>query len=83
MSETAWPEQFEEVLRRCLPLLGPDTELTPDAELSHLGLDSLGTVALLVDLEETFDVSFPDQALKAETFGQAGALWSVLEGLRS
>ena len=62
-------------------VLGADTELTPDRRLADLGLDSLATVGLLVDVEESFGVEFPDEALTADTFATAASLWSVVAGL--
>jgi acyl carrier protein len=73
----AWPAEYEDVLRQHLPLAG-DGRLRPDAELVDLGLDSLGLVALLVDIEETFRVEIPDELLNGETFASVGALWTVL-----
>ncbi|MFG2607168.1 phosphopantetheine-binding protein [Streptomyces sp. NPDC048514] len=74
-------EQFETLLRAHLPLAAPDSALSPDASLTDLGLDSLGTVGLLVDLEQEFGITVPDDALSGETFATAGALWGVVERL--
>ena len=48
-------------------LLGlPRSELRPEASLQHdLGADSLDTVELVDGLEESFDVSIPDDDLSA------------------
>ncbi|MGW1163799.1 acyl carrier protein, partial [Streptomyces sp. NPDC002519] len=45
--------RYEEVLRRNLPYI-EDRPLTGDSVLADLGLDSLGTVRLLAELEEAF-----------------------------
>jgi acyl carrier protein len=76
-----WPAVFEETLRAHLPELAPDVALRPDDQLRDLGLDSFGTVELLVSLENAFEVMLPDDALTEETFFTAGTLWTVLSGL--
>jgi acyl carrier protein len=73
-----WDQQFEEVLRRHLPFLPADEALTGDARLRDLGLDSLGTVELLAELEAAYDLRFTDDALSLETFETAGVLWETL-----
>ena len=49
-----WDQRFEEILRAHLPFIEPDEELTPDAELRDLGLDSLAMVDLLAALEKGY-----------------------------
>ncbi|GHB78515.1 hypothetical protein GCM10010377_80800 [Streptomyces viridiviolaceus] len=73
-----WDDNFEELLRRHLPFLGPDEALGADAQLKDLGLDSLGTVELLAALESAYDVRFVDDALSVETFATPGTLWKTL-----
>ncbi|MDW5324880.1 phosphopantetheine-binding protein [Plantactinospora sp. KLBMP9567] len=76
-----WPPAFEEVLRAHLPETTTDVPLSATDTLFELGLDSFGTVELLVALESGFDVSFPDEALTAETFATVGSLWAALSEL--
>ena len=76
-----WPDRFEKVLRAHVPDLTDDVPLDVSTNLPDLGLDSLATVALLVELEETFDVTLPDDDLSADTFATPGNLWSVLDRL--
>lgn len=80
MDQKEWPERFEKALREHLPLAG-DVELTPDVLLADLGLDSLELVSLLLHLEETFAIMFPDELLNNETFATASSLWSAIAGL--
>ena len=54
--------QFEQCLRRYLRLVKPDS-IKYDVELVQLGLDSMTAVALLVDLEKTFNIRFPDDMI--------------------
>lgn len=78
MTVSDWPEEFEKLLRIYLPLLGEDAPLAPGTPLADVGLDSLSTVGLLVDVEDTFGVEFPDDALGPDTFATASSLWSVV-----
>lgn len=73
MSE--WSPEFESVLREHLPGLASSDRLGGDVQLVQYGLDSMGTVTLLVALESELDVQFPDEALVPETFETAERLW--------
>ncbi|MCX4723206.1 phosphopantetheine-binding protein [Streptomyces sp. NPDC090052] len=73
-----WDEQFEELLRKYLPFLGPHETLTADSGLRDLGLDSLGTVEMLASLETMYDVRFVDDMLTTETFATPGVLWAAV-----
>ncbi|MFC0436892.1 phosphopantetheine-binding protein [Kutzneria buriramensis] len=79
MSETPWPAAFADILARHLPLAeGP---VPGDAALSDLGLDSLGTVSLVMELEDSLDIAIPDELLVAETFHTAATLWAATSDL--
>jgi acyl carrier protein len=68
---------FESVLRRNLELDG--IELDDDLLLADAGLDSLQSVALLVDLEEELGVAIPDHCLTADAFCTVKSLWELVE----
>ena len=74
-SVSDWSQEFEVVLRAHLPGLASDERLNGEAQLVQYGLDSMGTVTLLVALESSLDVQFPDEALVPETFETANGLW--------
>jgi acyl carrier protein len=74
--------QFEQCLRRHLRLVKPDS-INYDVELVQLGLDSMTAVALLVDLEKTFNIRFPDDMIVEGTFRTAEALKKAVQLLRS
>jgi acyl carrier protein len=76
-----WTGAFEKVLREHLPLLAPDHPLTSGAKLAQLGLDSLGTVQLLISLEDEFQVSIPDEMLTPAVFATPDAIWAALDEL--
>ncbi|WP_405059125.1 phosphopantetheine-binding protein [Kribbella sp. NBC_01505] len=76
-----WVPLFEEVLREQIQQTSDERPLAASDALFDLGVDSFGTVELLIALEDRFGVRLPDQALTAETFATVGSLWSVLAGL--
>jgi nodulation protein F len=76
-----WDGRFETLLRRHLPFLGANDQLSTDASLRDLGLDSMGVVELLADLESGYAVRFRDEALTMATFATPGVLWGVLSAM--
>ncbi len=82
MTDSPWPDRFEMILRRHLPLLGNDP-IDGDRLLTKLGLDSLAIVSVTVDIEDEFEVEFPDDYLNLQTFGTAGTLWAAVDLLSS
>ena len=73
--------QFEECLRRNLRSAKPNA-INYDVELVQLGLDSMSAVAVLVDMEKTFGICFPDEMLVDRTFRTAGKLKEAVQMLR-
>ncbi len=73
--------QFEEALRRHLRSAKPNA-INYDIELVQLGLDSMTAIALLVDLEKTFNIRFPDDMVVEGTFRTAEALKKAVQLLR-
>jgi len=64
----------DQVKKLIVEQLGVDeSQITPDAHfIDDLGADSLDTVELILSLEETFNISIPDEdAEKLETVGKA------------
>ncbi|WP_218829523.1 acyl carrier protein [Rhodococcus sp. 14-2470-1a] len=74
---------FEGILRPYLPFLSPEEQLTEDLQLRDVGLDSLGTVELLGQLEAGYDVRFDVDALTMETFETPAVLWKTISSLTS
>jgi acyl carrier protein len=71
--------QFEECLRRHLRSA---SAINYDAELAKLGMDSMTAVAVLLDMEKTFGIRFPDEMLVEGTFRTAGRLKEAVQLLR-
>lgn len=82
MTSTEVPLQFQEILRPHLPY-AVEEELGPDDDLAALGLDSMGVVQLLADIEGGYDVELPDEILNEATFATVGSLWGALSTLVS
>ncbi|MEU6868885.1 acyl carrier protein [Streptomyces sp. NPDC046876] len=76
-----WDSRFEPIVRPHLTFLPDDAEFSADLDLRDFGLDSLGIVDLLIELENTYQVTFTDDALAMETFATPGSLWATLTGL--
>lgn len=76
-----WDLKFEDILRRALPFISADETLGSDVSLRDLGLDSMGMVELLADLESGYNVRFRDEALTMETFATTAVLWGVLSSM--
>jgi acyl carrier protein len=70
---------FESALRRNLPQLAGMEQITDETPLRDVGLDSLGMVNLLLDLEETFSVLFDDADLDQSAFETIGSLRRLVD----
>jgi acyl carrier protein len=82
MNENARKDYRNELERIVVPHLTyyrSTDRLDPDVELSDLGLDSLTSVRLLVDIESYFEIEIPFEDLVPETFRTLGSLNSAVE----
>ena len=70
--------RFEQCLLRHLRLVNADS-VNYDVEFVQLGLDSMTAVAVLLDLEKTFAIRFPDEMIAEDTFRAAGALKKAVQ----
>jgi acyl carrier protein len=68
------PRSFQDTLLSHLPY-AEGGDLAPDDDLAALGLDSMGVVQLLVDLEDRYGLDLPDDLMTEETFATVGSLW--------
>lgn len=48
-------------------------------DLYEMGLDSLGTINLLLDIEEHYEVMIPDEYLTDDALSTISSLWSLIE----
>lgn len=73
---------FTEILRRHLKYLPDSQILAPDSPLPDLGLDSMETVALVVELEDEYEIMFADYDMVAGTFRTPASLWRALNAAK-
>lgn len=52
--------------------------LSPETNLFNVGLDSLGVMELIVDIENQFNITFGDDELSPELFERLGTLVSMI-----
>lgn len=76
-------EKVHAVLRKYLRLLEADQPIPPDADLGSLGLDSMGAINLLMELEQALQVAIPDDLLTEETFKSARSLQEAIRSVDS
>ncbi|MEE1943035.1 acyl carrier protein [Streptomyces sp. TRM 70361] len=74
--------RFTDLLTPFLKFLG-DREITADSPLRELGLDSMQAIEVLFALEETFDMTLPDDDMNDATFATAGSLWAAVSAARA
>lgn len=51
------------------------------ADLLELGIDSLATIELLLEIENEYEITFPDEMLTLESFGTPENIWNTIENL--
>jgi acyl carrier protein len=73
-------ERYRRLLIDSTPHLEAN-ELKLDSRLADLGVDSISLLQLIVQLEEAFDLSLPDDAFSPETFESVESLWRVVSSL--
>ncbi|MFF4948456.1 acyl carrier protein [Streptomyces chattanoogensis] len=68
---------FLDLLRKQLSV-DAATEITADTGLRDLGMDSMRSIELLFSLEDTYDITLPDDELNDTTFSTPGNLWRAV-----
>ncbi|WP_033443420.1 acyl carrier protein [Saccharothrix sp. NRRL B-16314] len=66
--------RFEAITRTHLPFVAEQDELHADLDLRSAGLDSVGMVTLLSELENTYGVRLPEDLLTESTFATLASL---------
>lgn len=67
-------ETIRELLGRLGGLPVAVTELADDADLYAAGLSSFASVQLMLGIEESFDIEFPDNLLNRKSFASISAI---------
>lgn len=78
-AETDTTTRLLKILRPRLRLLAAGADLPLDEDLGRLGLDSLESIDLLMDLEAEFGAPIPEEKITVETFTSARNLLRVIE----
>ncbi|PTS88578.1 MULTISPECIES: acyl carrier protein [unclassified Caulobacter] len=55
--------------------------LAEDTDLYRAGMSSFASVQLMLALEETFDIEFPETMLSPKTFSSLGAIQAAVQQL--
>jgi acyl carrier protein len=58
-------------------------ELDPQADLYEAGMTSHASVNVMLALEDTFDLEFPDRMLKRDVFESIASITAALEELKA
>lgn len=73
--------RIDPIIRQCLDDDPGDQPLAQDADLRSLGLDSMRAVQLFFALEAEFGITFPDDAVSAETVATPAAVAAAVARL--
>lgn len=71
--------RFEEIVTANCPMAEAGKPLSPDVDLVELGMDSLQIISTMLQLEEAFEVTLPEEHMTLETFTTPGHLWAFVE----
>ena len=74
-------EEIRNLLARNEALAPVAAEISEDDNLFDKGLDSFGSVQLMLALEEHFDVEFPDHLLSRKSFSTIRSIRETVSGL--
>ena len=73
---------FTQLVRRRLRYAPTNGDVAADIALKDYGLDSAATIDLLLDLEDTYGITMPDEYLSEQTFATLSSLWQAVSQLR-
>jgi acyl carrier protein len=81
MTMTDLTPKLQEILRPKLRFLAPGVEMPMDEDLGKLGLDSMASIDLLMEIEQQLGVQIPDELMTADTFSTLSHLQAVIQKL--
>jgi acyl carrier protein len=81
MKEQVMQDHIRDVLATHGRMAVDPREIDDHADLYELGLTSHASVDVMLALEETFDIEFPDDVLKKSTFESIHNIAQVIESL--
>ncbi len=74
-------EQIRQVLSEHARLSVDIGTLPDDADLFDYGLTSHGSISVMLALEDSFDLEFPDEMLTRNVFSSVGAIAGAISAL--
>jgi acyl carrier protein len=74
-------EKVRLILSKHARLAASAEQIETTTDLYNVGLTSLATVALMLALEEEFDIEFPDNMLSRNTFGSIESIVDAVQRL--
>ncbi len=83
MSEMSMKDQIRQVIKEHGQLSVDVGTLDDDADLYQAGMTSHASVNVMLALEDTFDVEFPDSMLKRSVFESIDAIAAALDELKA
>ena len=75
-------DSIRDTLRQHARLSVDIDALTDEADLYQAGMTSHATVNVMLALEQTFDIEFPDQMLRRSVFESISSMHAALAQLR-
>lgn len=81
MVDDSLRDRVREIVGQDGRLAADNGALDDDADLYQAGLTSHATVALMLALEDSFDVEFPESKLRRRTFSSISTLAETIEEL--
>jgi acyl carrier protein len=66
------------VMIRYMPGCAHPDDVPDDEPLAAIGIDSLRSIDLLLDLESTFGITFPDEVITADNFSTAARIATTI-----
>jgi acyl carrier protein len=71
-------QNLEKILRAHARFTAADSDIDPDMPLASLGIDSLGIIELVFEIENEFDLEMPPDQITPETFATPRSIWQLL-----
>lgn len=78
---TDFDAQIPAILVKHGRLASDANALAADADLYHAGMSSHGSVNVMLALESTFDIEFPDEFLKRSVFASIVSIRDAVAGI--
>lgn len=73
--------QLQDLLRPHLRFLKAEDAVPMDEDLGRLGLDSMASIDLLMEIESKLGLQIPDEMMTTDTFSTGNHLLAVLQQL--